>query len=135
MHVDFSGLNWDQVWEAYDALQNRIENDPNVYRLTAEEILNALPAGGMRNTTPSEPWRSTTASRPLNKMGHASKHLKDFQKLDPKLTEGDVAKILDHVRSVGKATPTSFGGKAFEAVVEIGGKSVTVKVIERLERS
>ncbi len=78
----------------------------------------------------NEPWRSTNASRPLNKMGHAAKHLADFQKIDPNLTEGDVAKILEHVRSVGNSSPTSFGGKAFEAVETIAGKSVTVKVIE-----
>ena len=63
-------------------------------------------------------------------MGHAAKHLADFQKIDPNLTEGDVAKILEHVRSVGNSSPTSFGGKAFEAVETIAGKSVTVKVTE-----
>lgn len=63
-------------------------------------------------------------------MGHAKKHLGDFQKIDPNLTEGDVAKILEHVRKVGQSSPAQFGGKAFEASVDIAGKPVTVKVIE-----
>lgn len=76
------------------------------------------------------PWRSVTPSRPLNKMGHASKHLKEFQDIDPSLTDTDAAKILEHVRSVGTSTATKHGGKAFEAAVNIGGKSVNVQVIE-----
>jgi hypothetical protein len=63
-------------------------------------------------------------------MGHAAKHLKEFQEIDPNLTESDVAKILEHVKSVGTSTATQHGGKAFQAVVQIGGRSVTVKVIE-----
>jgi copper chaperone CopZ len=54
----------------------------------------------------------------------------DFQEVDPSLGESEVAKILEHVRNVGTSTATKNGGKAFEAVVNIGGKSVTVKVIE-----
>jgi len=76
------------------------------------------------------PWRNIKPSRPLDKMGHAAKHLKDFQKIDPSLTADDVAKILEYVRSTGTSSATSFGGKAFQGVVQIGGKSVTVKVIE-----
>jgi len=79
-------------------------------------------------------WKVFKALRPLAKMGHAAKHLKDFQKLDSSLNADDVAKILEYVRQVAKRAgafeSTSFGGKAYEAIVDIGGKPVTVRVIE-----
>lgn len=81
-------------------------------------------------STGREPWRSTRASRPLDRMGHASRHLPDFLRLDPTLTPDDVAKILDHVRLVGAPSPTRHGGISYEADVEIGGTIVLVKVIE-----
>ena len=107
-------------------------------RVTLEFLVSVIGSPGDISTpsTPSipgptlAPWRSITPSRPLDKMGHASKHLKDFQKIDPSLTADDVAKILEHVRATGTSTATRFGGKAFQGVVQIGGKSVTVKVIE-----
>jgi hypothetical protein len=75
-------------------------------------------------------WKLLKVARPLKKMGHAAKHLKDFQKIDPSLSADDVAKILEHVRQVGKSSSTSHGGKLYEAAVDIGGKSVNVKVVE-----
>jgi len=75
-------------------------------------------------------WKLLKVARPLKKMGHAAKHLKDFQKIDSSLSADDVAKILEHVRQVGKSSPTAHGGKLYEAAVDIGGKSVNVKVVE-----
>lgn len=43
-------------------------------------------------------WKLLKVGRPLKKMGHAAKHLKEFQKIDPSLSAGDVAKILKYVR-------------------------------------
>jgi hypothetical protein len=40
VHVDFSNLSRDDLWVAYEAWQDK-SNDPNTYRLTAEEIANA----------------------------------------------------------------------------------------------
>jgi hypothetical protein len=37
---------------------------------------------------------------------------------------------MEHVRQTGASNATKFGGKAFEGAVNIGGKSVTVRVIE-----
>ncbi|MEP7147796.1 MAG: hypothetical protein ABI857_02840 [Acidobacteriota bacterium] len=73
-------------------------------------------------------WQATKASRPLKKMGHASKHLKDFRKIDPNLSEDDVAKILQSVRNNGTPSPSKLGSTNYEAVVDIGSKSVTVNV-------
>ena len=63
-------------------------------------------------------------------MGHAQKHLGDFQKIDPTLSKERCSKDLEHGRKVGQSSPTQHGGKAFEATVDIGGKQVTMKVIE-----
>jgi RHS repeat-associated protein len=129
--LDINNLTRAQVSLFYCEFQKTPTN------LTQEEMQSAIdqfpqdfPQFALPTAPGGEPWRSTNASRPLNKMGHAAKHLKAFQKIDPNLTESDVAKILEHVRSVGNPSATSFGGKAFEATVNIGGKSVTVKVIE-----
>ena len=61
-------------------------------------------------------------------MGHARKHLKEFQKIDPNLSEDDVAKILQSVRDRGKPSPSKFGSHNYQAVVDIGNRSVTVNV-------
>ena len=75
-------------------------------------------------------WRLIKASRPLKKMHHAQKHLKNFQQLDPNLTSDDVAKILEFVRQTGESVPTKHCGKQYTGAVEIGGKKVSVKVVE-----
>jgi RHS repeat-associated protein len=80
-----------------------------------------------------DPWRSVKAGRPLRKMGHAfSKHFSEFKKLDPRLAEGDVAKILEWVRQTGAPVPKALlrhgTTGAFRPVV-IGGKEVVVRVI------
>lgn len=77
-----------------------------------------------------ESWRSVRPSRPLNKMGHAQKHLSDFQKLDPSLRADDVARILEYARLTGQSVPTANGGKLITAIVEIGGRATVVKVVE-----
>jgi RHS repeat-associated protein len=51
-HVDFSHLSRDDLWVAYAAWQDKAA-DPNTYRLTADEIANALPAGGTSPATGS----------------------------------------------------------------------------------
>jgi len=77
-----------------------------------------------------EAWRVVRASRPLAKMGHAAKHLKDFQKY-ANLSEKEVAQILEFVRQTGTVVGTgSSGEKIFEKVVEIGSHQVLVKVLE-----
>ncbi len=73
-------------------------------------------------------WQATKASRPLKKMGHAKNHLNDFRKIDPNLSEDDVAKILQSVKDSGIPSPSKFGSTNYEAVVDIGSKSVTVNV-------
>ncbi len=79
-------------------------------------------------------WRLFNVLRPLAKMGHAAKHLKDFQKYDAALGSDDVAKILGYVRDIAKkagaSEATRNGGMAYEAIVDIGGQSVRVRVIE-----
>ena len=75
-------------------------------------------------------WENTQASRPLSKMGHAQKHLPDFQKIAPTLTADDVAKILENTRKTGIPVATSNGGTLYEATVNISGKNVTVRVVE-----
>jgi RHS repeat-associated protein len=74
--------------------------------------------------------RTVKATRPLNKMGHAMKHLQEFQKIDPKLKAEDVAKILEHVKNTGAVKATKHGGKLYEGTVEIGKKKVKLKVVE-----
>jgi hypothetical protein len=75
-------------------------------------------------------WRAVSPSRPLSKMGHAKKHLKDFKKINPNLDTNDVAKILEYVKMIGKPMLGQHGGKEYTATILISGKSVTVKVIE-----
>jgi len=126
-----SDLNDKQIWDSAHAIRTgqRLNKEDLSDEAMSEiqkwtDAQPALPA----IQTPTEPWRNTTASRPLNKMGHAKKHLKDFQKIDPSLTENEVAKILQHVKDTGKPSPSSFGSTNYESVVNIGGKSVNVKV-------
>jgi RHS repeat-associated protein len=77
-----------------------------------------------------EAWRYVNPLRPLKKMGHAAKHLKDFQKYDPHLTEEAVAKILTYVKQTGTQVGTGGQGeKLIEKAVEIGGKMVNVRVV------
>jgi hypothetical protein len=79
-------------------------------------------------------WQATKASRPLSHMGHAAKHLKDFQKIHPDLSAQDVAKILEYVRATGRVVPGlgKHGATVYEATVQIGSKSVTVRAVESL---
>ena len=83
-------------------------------------------------------WRLFMALRPLAKMGHAAKHLKQFQKFDPALSSDDVVRILEYVRDIAKKAgafePTRNGGTRSEALIDIGGKSVRVVVIETKSR-
>jgi RHS repeat-associated protein len=127
--LNINNLTREEVDFYYDQFSNNSITDltPEEQRDAIESVVKQFPEDF---PLIGAPWRSVTSSRPLNKMGQASKHLKDFQKIDSNLTDTDVAKILEHVRSVGTSTATQHGGKAFEAVVNIGGKSVTVKVIE-----
>ncbi len=76
-----------------------------------------------------EAWRVVRASRPLEKMGHAAKHLKDFQQY-ANVTKEEVAKILEYVRQTGTQVGSSFGGRTLEKVVEIGASQVRVRVVE-----
>ncbi len=62
-------------------------------------------------------------------MGHAAKHLKEFQELDPTLTENDVAKILTYVKQKFTGVPGSFGATEHVGPVTIAGKEVTVKAV------
>jgi RHS repeat-associated protein len=129
--VDPNTLSRDQVFYYARRLRDA-ESDGTLRVYSAEDVQKIREAQGLAQPPPVPvlaPWRSVTPSRPLDKMGHAQKHLGEFQKIDPSLTKDDVAKILEYVRKVGTSTPTKFGGKAFEAAVDIGGKSVTVKVI------
>jgi hypothetical protein len=76
-----------------------------------------------------EEWRALTPLRPLSGMGHAAKHLKEFQELDPSLTSEAVAKILTYVKETFPGVAGRFGGTEHVGAVAIGGKQVTVKVI------
>jgi len=55
-----------------------------------------------------------------------------FQKIDPNLASGEVAKILEYVRRVGKVIPEAgeAGATVFESIVNIGGKNVVVRTVE-----
>lgn len=76
-------------------------------------------------------WRAITPTRPLSAMGHAARHLEDFQEIIPDLTSEDLAKIIDAVRQNPSSTEAlSNGQTAFQARVEAGGKVVNVRVIE-----
>ncbi|MCW5971691.1 MAG: RHS repeat-associated core domain-containing protein [Blastocatellales bacterium] len=77
----------------------------------------------------TEAWRVFNASRPLGKMGHAAKHLQDFQKY-ANLSKEEVAKILEYVRQTGTQVGSSNGGRTLEKVVEIGTSKVLVRVVE-----
>jgi RHS repeat-associated protein len=93
---------------------------------TASATLSVLPTG-------PRGWMLMKVGRPLRKMGHAFKHLKHFQKLDPNITEEAVAKILEYVRMVDKNPITQANGrKAYSAMVEIGGQNITVEVVEKV---
>ncbi|MGH7495430.1 MAG: pre-toxin TG domain-containing protein [bacterium] len=81
-------------------------------------------------------WKSITFGRPLRKMGHAFKHFRQFQKIDPLIAEADVARILEYVRMIDKNPVTqSNGNKLYSAIVEVGGKSINVQVVETVDRT
>jgi hypothetical protein len=65
-------------------------------------------------------------------MGHAQRHLVDFRRLDPDLSEDDVAKILEHVRQTGTrlTKPGPHGESVYEGIVEIGDRQTRVRVVE-----
>lgn len=86
--------------------------------------------GGQAAKVGSKGWKTTKASRPLNMMGHAQKHLDDFRNIDPSLSADDVANILEHVKNIGKKTPSANNSTRYEAVVDIAGKPVTVRVVQ-----
>lgn len=77
----------------------------------------------------TEPWRTVSTGRPLSQMGHAQKHLADFQGFDPSLTADDVANILEYVRQSGTSSPGLHGGTLHRAMVEIGGQQIPVLVV------
>ncbi len=141
-YIDLSDIDWskesnDSVFLVADTLSNLTHSQLDGSNVTVEgtregqiELPDVDPIIIGNGSGGSEPWRSTSASRPLKKMGHAQKHLPEFKKLDPTLTDNDVAKILEFVRKTATPTAAEHGAKAFEAAVQIGGKSVTVKVIE-----
>jgi len=148
------GAYWNDdksIWETKDQYEDRTQTyDPlqdfvnQVARRTAwmepygEAATDLMPVGpGLgiikkvgKVTGVGSSWKLLKVARPLKKMGHAAKHLKEFQRLDPSLSADDVAKILEHVRQVGKSSPTLHGGKLYEAAVDIGGRSVNVRVVE-----
>lgn len=74
-------------------------------------------------------WRAVTASRPLSAMGHAAKHLQQFRRFDPSLSEDDVAKILQFVADTAIGVPTANNATKHVKLVEIGDRMVKVKVI------
>ena len=63
---------------------------------------------------------------------HATKHLKEFQKLDPKFTEARLIKLAQKISS-NSNNAIKFRGlgnrKAFQQAVSIGGKRVNVRVV------
>jgi hypothetical protein len=69
------------------------------------------------------------AGRPLGHMGHAQRHLADFQAYDPSLAADDVASILEYVRRFGASSPGLHRGTLHQAVVEIGGQQVAIVVV------
>jgi len=87
-------------------------------------------AAGRAAGAAEEAWRAVRPSRPLRSMGHARKHLGRFRKIDPSLTEVDVAKILEYVRETATPSATRHGGKLFRGSVMIGGRQVPVHVVE-----
>ncbi|MBI3668366.1 MAG: RHS repeat-associated core domain-containing protein, partial [Acidobacteria bacterium] len=73
---------------------------------------------------------AASALRPLAKMGHAAKHLKDFQTIHPSLTEKEVAQILTYVKENFPGVRQASGKVVHVGEVSIGGRNVTVKVVE-----
>ena len=69
-------------------------------------------------------------SRPLNKMGHAKRHAEEFRELDPSLDDDDIANILEDVVKNGTAAPGQHGATVYTSQVQIGGQTVTVKVVK-----
>ncbi len=81
-------------------------------------------------------WNALKVGRPLRKMGHAFRHFDEFRKIDPSITEQDVAKILEYVRKIDKnPLIQSNGRKLYSGTVEIGGKRVKVQVIETVDKT
>jgi len=76
-----------------------------------------------------EDWKLVSADRSLAKMGHAAKHLKDFQEIDPSLTDDAVAKILTFVKERFPGTLGAFGATEHVGMVRIADRRVTVKVV------
>ncbi len=127
----------DRTWDPMQEFVNEVARRTEWMEPFGEAAVDMMPVPGPKigaikrvSKATGVGWKLLKVARPLKKMGHAAKHLKDFQKIDPSLSADDVAKILEHVRQVGKSSPTSHGGKLYEAAVDIGGKSVNVKVVE-----
>jgi hypothetical protein len=62
-------------------------------------------------------------------MGHAMKHLEEFQELDPSLTEHAVAKILTWVKENAPGVPGPNGTTEHVGKVMLGGVERSVKVV------
>jgi hypothetical protein len=66
-------------------------------------------------------------------MGHAQKHMPDFQELEPTLTAEDIARLLEYVRQqameTGSHQPTPHGGTLYTHRVSLGGKPIRVHVV------
>ena len=74
-------------------------------------------------------WEGVEALRPLSKMGHAAKHLKDFRLIDPNLSEDSVAKILTYVKENFPGVAQASGKILHTGEVFIGGVKTVVKVV------
>jgi len=74
-------------------------------------------------------WEGVEALRPLSKMGHAAKHLEDFRRIDPTLSEDSVAKILTYVKQNFPGVAQASGKIIHTGEVVIGGVRTVVKVV------
>ena len=62
-------------------------------------------------------------------MGHAAKHLKDFRRIDPSISEDSVAKILTYVKQNFPGVAQASGKVLHTGEVVIGNVKVIVKVV------
>ncbi len=81
----------------------------------------------------ARPWDHVPLSRLLHRMGHAQKHVPDFQHLEPTLKAEDIARLLEYVRQqaieTGSYQPTRHGGTLYTHMVSLGGKPIRVHVV------
>jgi RHS repeat-associated protein len=74
-------------------------------------------------------WEAINALRPLSAMGHAAKHLEEFKKINPALTEEAVAKILTYVKEAYPGVAQASGKVVHEGEVIVAGQKITVRVV------